>query len=228
MTVPSRNALEQQLYSSSIDDLKRECSLTNIEYNYEKGMFFSLNNYQQTWEQLASQFAGQYQSIVKSITGKTVHPGFIRQSVGRIPSNLLDIIASRKLFLVACIHDYHPNDRLGRGRSTNQDYKHTHFYVYGAHHYLPSSLGMDYLKDQEEKLKRYIGFRYLNRKKKSLWRDNAVSVGAVGVGKYRYTDKVSPTRLRQYLNDGSGVINYMRGNRHRPEVQYPLYFLWEN
>ena len=224
-----RNPLEEQLYSSYIEDLKADCLSTSLEYGYERGMFISVNNYRQTWEQLHSQFRRQYVSIVKSITGKNIHIGGVEMRMRNPPKNLMDIINSKKLVMVAGIHDYHPNDFLGRGRSSLQEFKHTHFYVYGAHHYLPATLGIEILKDQEEKLKKYLGYRYAGRKNKKLWRDNVVSVKAVGMGEYRYTDNVSPTILEKYFMDTSRdtVINYMRNNRHRPSIQYPLYFLWE-
>lgn len=216
------NALQQQLYQSSIEDIKEECNAFNKDYSYDKGMFISINNYKQTWEQLVRQFRDQYVSIVKSITGKSIHRGQVVIAEGKQPRNLLDIASEKKLVVVACIHDYHAGSNL-------EEFKHTHFYVYGAQHYLPSSLGLEYLKDQEEKLKKYLACRYTNRREMKLWKDNVVSVKAVGLGKYHYSDKVTPTTLHQYLADKSSatVINYMRNNRHRPEVQYPLYFLYE-
>ena len=224
-----KNALQQQLEQSSIQDLKEECAAFNTVYGYDRGMFISINNYKQDWMQLVRQFRDQYVSIVKSITGKSINRGQVVLQERKQPRNLLDIINKKKLVVVACIHDYPIYDYLGKGKSSLQEYKHSHFYVYGAQHYLPSSLGLEYLKDQEEKLKKYLACRYTNRKKKELWRDNIVSVKAVGLGKYSYSDKVTPTTLNQYLADKSSdtVINYMRNNRHKPEVQYPLYFLYE-
>lgn len=215
--------------SSSFQGLKEQSAL-NTRYNYEKGMFISINNYKQTWEQLVRQFRDQYVSIVKSITGSSIPRSQVMLSERRQPNSLLDTVARNKIVVVACIHDYPVYDLLGKGSSSLQEYKHTHFYVYGAHHYLPSALGLEYMKDQEEKLKRYLACRYTNRKKKQLWRDNVVSVKAVGLGEYLYRDKVSPSTLNYYLADkhSDSVINYMRNNKHRPEIQYPLYYLWEN
>ncbi len=229
ITKTHSNALLQQLYQSSIQDIEEECSAFNTEYGYGKGMFISINNYKQTWEQLVRQFRDQYVSIVKSITGKSIHRGQVVLSERRQPKNLLHIVSKKKLVVVACIHDYHPNDFLGRGKSSLQEYKHTHFYVYGAHNYLSSGLGLDHLKDQEEKLKKYLACRYTNRKRRQLWRDNVVSVKPVGIGEYRDRDKVTANTLNCYLvdKDSDSVINYMRNNRHNPEIQYPLYFLYE-
>lgn len=231
MTATSgKNALEELLYRKSLDDIRKECREYNQPYGYKKGMLISINNYKQTYEELHKEFRNVYTSITRSLCDRYIHRGSVCIAERKPPNNLLDIINAKKLLVVACIHDYSPNNPSGRGRTSNQEYKHTHFYVYGAHHHLTESDGLEYKKDQEEKLKRHL-YRYTKLPKR-LWNKSSkqsISIRAVGMGEHRFTDRVSPTTLHSYLIDKitPSVINYMRNNRHRPEVQYPLYFLWE-
>ena len=227
---PYKNALEEQLYRKSIQDIRKECRYYNQPYGYKKGMFLSINNYRQTHEELYGEFRNVYTSITRSICDRYIHRSSVCMTDRRPPNHLLDIINAKKLLVVACIHDYSPSNSSGKGRTSNQEYKHTHFYVYGAHHYLKESDGLEYLKDQEDKLKRHL-YRYTKLPKKA-WNKSSketISIRAVGMGEHRFTERVSPTSLHQYLTNTStpNIINYMRSNRHRPEVQYPLYYLWE-
>ena len=226
----SKNMLEELLYHKSLEDIRRECKEYHQPYSYKRGMFISVNNYKQTYEQLHNEFRNVYTSITRSICDRYIHRGSVCIAERRPPNNLLDIINAKKLLVVACLHDYSPNNPSGRGRTSNQEYKHTHFYVYGAHYYLTEADGEEYLKDEEDKLKRHL-YRYTKLPKR-LWNKSSkhsISIRAVGMGEHRFTERVSPTTLHQYLTDAStpNIINYMRNNRHRPEVQYPLYYLWE-
>ena len=113
-------------------------------------------------------------------------------------------------------------------RSKGKEYCHSHFYIYNAHHYLPTNPVE--LRDKEDRIERHLA-RYTNLRKRL---QGVIRITPVGTGIHQYTDKVSPTNLYDYLLSPmtnpqvDNVINYIANNRHLPSIQYPLTFLYLN
>jgi len=139
---------------------------------------------------------------------------------------ITDLVKEKKLLVVSGIHDYKRQDARG-GSKRNYDYQHTHFYVYGAHHYLPER-GAE-LEEAEKKICRNLQ-RYTNTTNK---RYCLIKVTSVGNGIYRHSDSITPTTLYDYLltgtpnSDKRTLLSYIASNRHNPSTQYPLSFLYE-
>ena len=217
------NPLEQLLYPPAIEQTIN----SELNHPYEKGMFISINNNKTDTAALIQQYPRQYETLIHSICGRSISRGNIRHS-RRLPSRELiaDLVAEKKLLVVAGIHDYKKQDRRG-GSKRNYDYQHTHFYVYGAHHYLPKE-GAE-LVAAEKKICRNFQ-RYTNTTNK---RYRLVEVASVGNGIYRYSDSVTPTTLYEYLLAASPdaskrtLLSYIANNRHNPSVQYPISYLYE-
>lgn len=231
-TTSYKNGLEQLLFKEEVNDLKMLCNEYNKSYGYEKGMFISIANQNLTYMDLCKQYQRFYQSLLLAISDRHIHYGQVVVKERNMPSEaeLMKIVNSKKLFVVAAIHDYDPSCLRGTGKKYDDAYKQNHFYVYNLHKYLPSEAGLSHLKDKEEKIKKYLG-RYVGVKKNMISRHSQrfIDITAVGFGKYRFRDRVSPDTLYKYLTDTTheGVINYMRYNHTKPEVQYPLHFLYE-
>ncbi len=204
---------------------------TNQASKYEKGMLISISNNEQTYENIFKSFPEIYISILKALKGKDykisrwdikVLKGDWNGTRIKLPSSeaLLRVVANQTPIVVAGVHNYKKDDIRTRGK----EYSHSHFYVYNAHHHLPSS--PIELREMEAKieayLQRYVGLRR-NKKVQGI-----VRLTPVGTGVYKFTDVVSPTKLYDYLNspntnpEANNVINYISNNRHMPEVQYPL------
>ena len=112
-------------------------------------------------------------------------------------------------------------------KSRGKEYCHSHFYVYNAHHYLPTNPAE--LRDIEDKIERHLQ-RYTNLRKRL---QGTIRITPVAYSK-KYTDKVSPLTLHDYLLSPitnpheDNVINYIANNRHLPSIQYPLSFIYLN
>ncbi len=218
-----QNPLEQLLYPPTIDQtIKPE-----LIFHYEKGMFISINNNKTDAGKLIQQYPRQYQTLIHAICGRSISRENIRHTQ-KLPSRELiaDLVAEKKLLVVSGIHDYKRQDGRG-GSKRNYDYQHTHFYVYGAHHYLPAK-GAE-LEAAEKKICRNLQ-RYTNTTNK---RYCLIKVAAVGNGIYRHSDGVTPTTLYDYLLTASPeaskrtLLSYIASNRHNPSIQYPISYLYE-
>jgi len=219
----TQNPLEQLLYPPSA----AETQLPEINHHYEKGMFISINNHKSDTATLIQQYPHQYQTLIHSICGRSISRENIKHS-RKLPARELiaDLVAEKKLLVVCGIHDYKRQDGRG-GSKRNYDYQHTHFYVYGAHHYLPER-GAE-LEEAEKKICRNLQ-RYTNTTNK---RYCLIKVTSVGNGIYRHSDSITPTTLYDYLltgtpnSDKRTLLSYIASNRHNPSTQYPLSFLYE-
>ena len=217
------NPLEQLLYPSSIQDTRKP----DLQHPYEKGMFISINNHKTDAAGLIQQYPRQYQSIIASICNRKISREQIRHTK-KLPSRELvaDLVAEKKLLVVAGIHDYKRHDGRG-GSKTNYDYQHTHFYVYGIHHYLPSERAA--LEKVEKQICRNLQ-RYTNTTNKKYC---LIHITPVGVGAYRFSDRVTPTTLYDYLltispeQGKKTLLSYIAKNRHNPDIQYPISYLHE-
>jgi hypothetical protein len=217
--------LELLLYSSTVEQTKTQ----SIEHEYERGMFISINNHKLISADLYQGFKERYGSIMYGLLGHNIAPSTIKVCYGRLPKRqiIMDLVAKKKVLLVAGIHDYKPTDQGGRGSRWNYEYQHSHFYIYGAHHYLPKDPAE--LQDKIDHLERLLQ-RGSNIKGAS-YRVNTIK--PVGRGKYLFSDPVTPTTLYDYLQsplsnpEKQNCINYIAYNANNPSNQYPLTFLYQ-
>ena len=215
-----KNALEALLYPST-----PPCkSINNLTYDYDKGMHVSINNHASYWEDLVRQYKKQYQSIILALTGKKISRDDIKQHRGiPIRNTIMSRIYYKIPIMVAGIHDYKEQDANGYGSRRNYEYQHTHLFLYNIQHYLPDTP----LKqaDRINKIEKHL-LRYTNTKKR---KKDTIRITPVGTGKYSYTDDIQPNNFYEYLHlpdtepDKNTLINYISYNRHKPEVNYPLY-----
>jgi len=221
----SSNPLELLLYSTAVEQTKTQLT----EHEYERGMFISINNHKLISADLYQGFKEQYRTLMYGLLGHNISPSTIRISYGKLPKRqvIMDLVAKKKVLLVAGIHDYKPTDQGGRGSRWNYEYQHSHFYIYGAHHYLPKDPAE--LKDKIDHLERLLQ-RGSNIKGASY---KVNTIKPVGRGKYFFSDPVTPTTLYDYLqsplNDPQkqNVINYISHNASNPSNQYPLTYLYQ-
>ncbi len=205
---------------------------------YEKGMLISISNSNCEYETLYNSFKDAYISIIKAIKGKDygisrwdvkqLRGDFDKKNGDRInlPSreDTLRIIANQTPIMLAGIHNYKKEDIRSRGK----EYCHSHFYIYNIQHHLPTD--KKELRDMEDKIERHLQ-RYTNSRKRI---QGVIRLTEVGVGEYKYTEKVSPLLLYDYLKSpitnpsASNVINYIANNRHLPSIQYPLSTIYLN
>lgn len=222
--IKEQNALEKYLYPSSAQQTKKPA----ITHLYERGMFVSINNHKTTSAELWCQYKRQYQTILYGLTGKNISREEIKVSTGKLPSKqtIMNTAASKKLLVVAGIHDYKPQDKRGKGSRRNFEYQHTHFYVYGAHHFLP-----DEKTDLDQKVN-HLALLLQRHTKTTNKKHLLVKIQPVGTGKHLFSDVVSPTTLYDYLLlpqtdiTRDSVINYIARNRNNPSNKYPLTYLY--
>ena len=207
--------------------------LVNQYDKYDKGMLISISNNQLHYNDIIKDFKELYISFLVGLTGKKISKWNVRQINGdwygdriKIPSRdkLLNLLANKIPVMLCAVHNYKKDDIRSKGK----EYCHSHFYVYNIHHYLPKY--PIELEDRKDKIERHLS-RYTNLRKR---KQGVVRVTEVGKGKYLYTDNVSPTTLYDYLESPiryphkENVIRYMANNRHLPEIQYPLSFIYLN
>ena len=139
----------------------------------------------------------------------------------------MDVIAKKNLLKVAGIHNYDQfNNKTFSGSYAHYGYQHLHLYVYGAHHYLDPknpNIKLNYLKSNY--LNRYLGKEWSKRDTKDI------DIRPVGIGKYLYTEAITPTSLYDYLMTPyeeplkECCINYIADSQKQ---QYPLSYLYRN
>ena len=206
---------------------------TNDKGKYKKGMLISISNNHLYHNELVKDFKELYISLLVALTGKKITKWDVRQMQGgwerdrvKLPTRegLLKLIANKTPVMLCGVHNYKKDDIRSRGK----EYCHSHFYIYNADCYLPTNPVE--LRDKEDKIERHLG-RYTNLRKRV---QGIIRITPVGTGVYQYTDKVSPTTLYEYLQSPitspqeNNVINYIANNRHLPQVQYPLTFIYLN
>ncbi len=215
------------------NDNNKPPQLANDDGRFNKGMMMSISNNQLYHNDIIDTFKKAYISLLVALTDKKFTKYDVKLINGewhrdrvKLPSRnkLLDLISNKIPVMLCGVHNYKKDDI----RSGGKEYCHSHFYVYNAHHYLPSN-PVD-LADKEDKIKRHLS-RYINQRKRL---QNHIRVTPVGQGIYKYTDKVSPLTLYDYLSSPNtqiqdkNVINYIANNKHLPDIQYPLSFIYLN
>ena len=205
----------------------------NVKGKYEKGMLISISNNHLYHNELVKDFKELYISLLVALTGKKITKWDVRQMQGgwerdrvKLPTRegLLRLISNKTPVMLCGVHNYKKDDIRSRGK----EYCHSHFYIYNADCYLPTNPVE--LRDKEDKIERHLA-RYTNLRKRV---QGIIRITPVGTGVYQYTDNVSPTTLYEYLQSPitspqeNNVINYIANNRHLPQVQYPLTFIYLN
>ena len=231
---------EAQVKSPYVNPIKEwyEENIESHQYTsnlgkYEKGMLISISNNHLYHNELVKDFKELYISLLVALTGKKISKWDVRQLQGewereriKLPTRegLLKLVQNQTPVMLCGVHNYKKDDIRSRGK----EYCHSHFYVYNAHCYLPTNPVE--LRDKEDKIERHLT-RYTNLRKRV---QGIIRITPVGTGVYQYTDKVSPTTLYEYLQSPitspqeNNVINYIANNRHLPQVQYPLTFIYIN
>jgi len=214
------------------DDNTESQQYTSNLGKYDKGMLISISNNQLHHNEIVKEFKELYISFLVALTGKKISKWDVRQMQGgwqrdrvKIPTseNLLSLVNNKTPVMLCGIHNYKKDDIKSRGK----EYCHSHFYVYNAHHYLPTNPAE--LRDIEDKIERHLQ-RYTNLRKRL---QGTIRITPVAYSK-KYTDKVSPLTLHDYLLSPitnpheDNVINYIANNRHLPSIQYPLSFIYLN
>lgn len=218
------NTLELLLYPSTIEKTSKQ----QQEHPYQNGMFISINNHKTDAGKIIQQYARQYQTLINSICNRKISREDIRITKKLPPAyKISNLVASKKLILIGGIHDYKQQDKYGYGSRSNFYHQHSHFYVYGVHHFLPSN--KELLMDAEKQICRNLQ-RYTNTSNK---RYSLVEVAAVGTGIHRFTDSVTPTNIYEYLltanpaGEQKSLLHYISNNRHNPSIQYPIHYIYE-
>ena len=196
---------------------------------YERGMLISISNHKCSYEKLYKEFDDLYIKFLKAVKGKEckISKWNIQLLQGEWVGNRINLPSSNKLLnlcndnipIMLCgVHNYKPNDPRSYGR----EYTHSHFFIYNIHKHLPNT--PIELRKIEAKIESNL-YRYAKTKTR---KQGIVRVTEVGIGKYKYTDDVTPLKLYDYLNSPNSnpqsynVINYISKNRHMPSLQYPL------
>ena len=202
---------------------------------YERGMLISMSNHGCSYGKLFKEFDDLYISFLKAVKGKeckiskwniTLLQGEWRGNRINLPSRnkLLDLCNDNIPIMLCGVHNYKLNDPRSYGKEST----HAHFYIYNIHKHLPNN--PIELKNIESKIESNL-YRYGKTKTRKL---GIVKVTEVGIGKYKYTDDVTPLKLYDYLNSPNSnpqshnVINYISNNKHMTSIQYPLTTIYHN
>ena len=126
---------------------------------FDKGMMISISNNQLYHNDIIDTFKKAYISLLVALTDKKFSKYDVKLINGewhsdrvKLPSRekLLDLISNKIPVMLCGIHNYRKDDIRTRGK----EYCHSHFYVYNAHHYLPSNPAD--LADKEDKIQRHF------------------------------------------------------------------------
>lgn len=222
------NPLEQILYA---EQSVAATALPSINHKLERGVFLSINNYKQGCDTLYQSLRKQYGSLVYAMTGKNIPADCIKSISGSVPSHqkIMDAVVAKKLIMVAAIHHYdYYSCKTGRGSISNADYQHLHLYVYGMHHYI----GKDdaFIDDALDYIPRVLcRHNRFNNKSKSP----RIDIKPVGIGKYRFSDVVTPSTLYDYLKLPNAepskkcVMNYLADTSGYGGNNYPLTYIYQ-
>ena len=123
---------------------------------------------------------------------------------------------------IAGIHDYENEDK-----DDGITYQHTHLLFYNIHHYLPNNNKQ--LASCINRVRATQG-RYVGKK----FRRDGVDVRPVGTYKHYTNEKFNDDSFYDYLHNPLNspnrdcLINYISKNRHNPDVNYRLTYLYHN
>ena len=190
------------------------------EHPYEKGVFITIQNHKYLSTDIYLQLHKLYYDICCSLFDKNKVINGIRYE-GKLPSptKIYHLVNSKIPIMVCGIHNYNAwNNQLGRGSNKNWGFQHSHFYLYGVHHYIDK----DDTKKWENKIKKVLKKNFSNQPK--YGRKRVIDIRGVGLGKYSYRENITPSTLYDYLQTPykypikECIINYIAKERNN----YPL------
>ena len=209
--------------------------LSNLK-KYERGMMITIRNNNWHYEDIHPLFRRLYVSVIKAIKGAdydfskwnvTQLKGEHRGDRIALPSRneILRLCAEEIPIMLCGVHNY----RLDDIRSKGKEFCHSHFYIYNIHQHLPTTpIELAQVENQiENNLLRYSNMKNIKKRVQGV-----VKLTEIGIGKYQYSDAVTPLKLYDYLKSPDrmtqfeNVINYIANNRHNKKLQFPLFTIY--
>ena len=201
-------------------------TLVKPNHPYENGIFITIQNHKCYSADIYLQLTDFYQSLCKSFLPRKMVIDAVDIVSGGLPTEerLLELCHRKIPILVCGIHPYDAyNKTTGRGSRSNNEYQHSHYYLYGIHHYLK----IDKIDKWKDKTQRMLKRKF--SKQPRYVKDNVVDIRGVGIGKYSYSDRITPRNLYGYLLTPyrdplkECLINYI--SKHKS--QYPTTIIYK-
>ena len=201
-------------------------SFAKPSHPYENGIFITIQNHKCLSADIYLQLKDLYTELCNSFLPEEKKIEAVKLLVGKVPSEkvILDLCYKKIPILVCGIHNYDAtSNQTGRGSKSNSWYQHSHYYLYGIHHYLKE----DKIEKWKSKAKGLLMRKFSKQTK--LKKDDVVDIRDVGGGKYYYNDKITPTTLYDYLKtpytnpSKDCLINYI--SKH--QSHYPTSILYK-
>ena len=218
----------EELFNDNNDTIKDSrvsfsTNFTKANINpYIRGMFISISNHKKNHYDIEKNFRKQYQSVLKAL-GIKVGRDDIRNQKG-LPSRatINGLIDKGIPIAIAGIHDYENEDK-----DDGITYQHTHLLFYNIHQFLPNNNKQlaSCIKRVKGTLGRYIGKKF---------KRDGVDVRPVGTYKHYTNEQFDDDSFYDYLHNPFNspnrdcLINYIKKNRHNPDVNYRLTYLYHN
>ena len=218
----------EELFNDTNDKIKDSRISFSTNYTkvnispYIKGMFISISNHKKDSYDIEKNFRKQYQSVLKAV-GIKVGRDDIHKQYG-LPSRatINGLIEKGIPIAIAGIHDYENEDK-----DDGITYQHTHLLIYNIHHFLPNNNKQ--LASCINRVRATQG-RYVGKK----FRRDGVDVRPVGTYKHYTNEQFNDDSFYDYLHNPLNspnrdcLINYISKNRHNPDVNYRLTYLYHN
>ena len=194
----------------------------NFKVTYKNGMFITISNHKTTYETIRGAYKKQYQSLLHSLGYKVSREDIMVKHKLPTRETIFKLIGKGIPIVVAGIHDYETEDR------DYGWYQHQHLVVYNIHRHLPDP--SDTLAFQTA-LNRIQSnqYRYLGGTK---YKGDGIKIKPVGIFEH-HQDQYN-TDLYGYLvrslcdPEEKSIINYIRNNRHRPDRDYNLSYIYSS
>ena len=218
----------EELFNDTNDTIKDSrisfsTNFTKVNISpYIKGMFISISNHKKNSYDIEKNFRKQYQSVLKALGIKVGRDDIHKQHGLPSRATINGLIDKGIPIAIAGIHDYENEDK-----DDGITYQHTHLLFYNIHHYLPNNN-----KQLASCIKR-VGAtqgRYVGKK----FRRDGVDVRPVGTYKHYSNEQYNDDSFYDYLHNPLNspnrdcLINYISKNRHNPDVNYRLTYLYYN
>ena len=218
----------EELFNDTNDKIKDSrisfsTNFTKANINpYIRGMFISISNHKKNHYDIEKTFRKQYQSVLKAVGIKVGGDDIHKQKGLPIRATINGLIEKGIPIAIAGIHDYENEDK-----DDGITYQHTHLLIYNIHHFLPNDKKQlaNCIKRVRATLGRYVGKKF---------RRDGVDVRPVGTYKHYTNEQFDDDSFYDYLHNPSNspnqdcLINYIKKNRHNPDVNYPLTYLYHN
>ena len=218
----------EELFNDNNDTIKDSrvsfsTNFTKANINpYIRGMFISISNHKKNHYDIEKNFRKQYQSVLKAL-GIKVGRDDIRNQKG-LPSRatINGLIDKGIPIAIAGIHDYENEDK-----DDGITYQHTHLLFYNIHQFLPNNNKQ--LASCITRVRGTLG-RYIGKK----FKRDGVDVRPVGTYKHYTNEQFDDDSFYDYLHNPFNspnrdcLINYIKKNRHNPDVNYRLTYLYHN